>query len=658
MVHGLELQVLKSSKNISELLEDQELSDISRKIISDYEEDVDSRAEWHILITKALQIAKQVQNSKNEPWPNASNVQLPLMTQGSIDFASRVFPEIIKSGNVVKSVIIGKDEDGKKRDRALRVSKYMTYDLIHRTDEWEDDMDKLLHVLPIFGTVFKKTYFDPIKERTVSELCNSFKIVLNNNVASLESARRVTHVINLDKNDIIERIRVGIFRDINLDKLYEADTSELEDEQTSVVLLEQHCYVDLDGDGYKEPYIVTLHQASGQILRIVNRFKRIKRNNKGEIRSIEPKLYFTDYHFIKSMDGGFYSIGLAALLYPLNNVANTLVNQLIDAGTLNNSQSGILGRGIRMKGGELKFRMGEYKVVDAAPGTKLADNVYQFPTKEPSPTLFQLLGLVLEMSKDLISATDIMQGKQPAQNAPATTVLTLVEQGLKIFNSITKRLYRSLRKELRKIYENHSVFLKDLEYTKILDEDASVKDDFALEGIDILPIADPGMSSDAQRLAKAQALISIPGLNQVEQIKYYLESLQLDKDLIEKLLPNEEELNQPKPDDLKTDAETGLLKAETIKTQVEAQVLSEKNVLEANKIEINKTQSEALSAEAIARIRKMEHDALNNSEKVDLATAKAAHEGKMKELDLLHKRDKDTFDGLVDLMDKQKKDED
>ena len=636
----LTIKELKSAINVAELLDDDQLKSIGQKVIAGYEFDEASRSDWKEIVDKAMLIAKQTMETKNHPFPNSSNVKYPLITMGAIDFASRTYPELIQNDRVVKVNVMGADPENKKQQRADRVAKFLSYQLLNANDEWEEGLDKLLHILPVLGTVFKKTYFDSILERPVSELCYPDRIVVNYKADSLEKAPRVTHILSFQRNDIVERIRAGLYLDLDTDTILEDD--DLTDEGFDIEFLEQHCFLDLDEDGYKEPYVVTIHKESGQVFRIVSRFKKVSKNSQGEVKKIIPEHYFTDFHFIKSPDGGFYSVGLGTLLYPLNSAINTLINQLIDAGTLNNSQGGFLGKGLRLKNGQIRMKLNEWKVLDAASGTDIAKNVVPLPTKEPSGALFQLLGLLIDISKDLVAANDVMQGKGQTQNVPATTILTMVEQGLKVFNAIYKRLFRSFRKEFKKIFELNKLHLSNKEYKNVLDEEvADVEIDFDLQDADVIPVADPSMATDIQRLAKAQAIMSLPSVDPRYATKMYLEALQLDEKHIDGLMPAPDPNQPPPPDYLKTLSETELNKAKVQEIMTTMQLKPLQMIEQAKQTEIKENESNSRITESAARSAKMVNDAANNSSKEQRTNSAAAHDAAMQEASLAHQRDKD-----------------
>jgi chaperonin GroES len=633
----LKIKELKSSNNIAELLDEQQLAEIGQQVYKGYEIDEASRTDWKQTIDQAMDIAKQVMSKKSFPWENASNIKFPLIARASIDYASRTMPEIIQNGKVVKAVSIGSDKDGKKDARANRVSRFMSYQLIEQSMGWEDGTDMLIQVLPILGTVFKKTYYDEVEKYNCSEMCVPDKIVVNYDTQSLEKAQRVTHLITLYSNDIVSRQRSKLFIDCDVDLLEGLDAS---DPDSGKEFLEQHTFLDLDEDGYKEPYIITIHKQSKKVFRIVNRFKKIHTSPDKKIIKIDPVQYFTDFHFIRSPDGGFYSMGFGSLLLPINKAINTLINQLIDSGTLNNMQGGLIGRGLRMKNGTIRFKMGEWQVLDAASGDDLRKNIFPWPTKEPSPTLFQLLSLLMQVGNDLSSTTDVLSGKSPAQNVASGTISQLVEQGTKVFVAINKRLYRSLKKEYRKLFELNSKYLTQEEYAAVMDDElADVKTDFDLVGIDVTPVADPTVSTDTQRVAKAGAFQGLRTADPREADKLLLQAMQLDEDVIAKLLPERDPNAPPPPEAQKVMAEIARLQAEIANISAQATLAAEKNAIEKAKLQQDLQESDSRINESVARSWKMQQDALNSMKKMAIVQAKMTSEQEMKAASLVHKVD-------------------
>lgn len=644
----INLKKLKSSNNIAELLDEEELLKIGQQVYKGYEIDEDSRADWVKTVDEAMEIAKQVMKKKSFPWENASNIKFPLIAQASIDYASRTMPEVIQNDRVVKSVVIGADLDGKKYNRANRVSKFMSYQLMQQSMGWEDGTDLLLQVLPVLGTVFKKTYYDETEKYNCSELCIPEKIVINYNTQSIEKARRITHLITLYQNDILERQRRGMFIDCDIETLRSIG-EDLEDVDSGQEFLEQHCYLDLDEDGYKEPYIVTVHKDTRTVLRIVNRFKDIQYNKNKEVIRIEPQQYFTDFHFIRSPDGGFYSMGFGSLLLPINKSINTLINQLIDAGTLSTVPGGLIGKGLRIKNGSLRFKMGEWQVLDAVNGDDIRKNVFPWPTKEPSSTLYNLLGLLMQVGKDLSSTTDALSGKMPAQNVASGTLSQLVEQGTKVFIAINKRLYRSLKKEYRKLYDLNFKYLSQEEYASILDDpEANVKIDFSDAGVDVIPVADPAVSTETQRIARAGALQQLRTADPRETDMLLLQAMQMDAETIEKLLPKPDPNAPPSPEVQKLMAEIAKMQAEVASISANATLLAEQNALEKDKLMQSNKESESRINESDMRSWKMVQDAMEGVKKLAIVEAKMNSEQEMKAIDLINKVDNQQANTIIE----------
>ena len=594
---------LSQSDNIAEDLDEQQLQEIGMQCSRDYDTDEASRKEWLDMMQEAIKIAKQVLEQKTTPWPGAANVKYPLITSSIISFASRTYPEVVRGDKVVMAGIIG-PPDPEKEKIAAAISDHLSYQLLIESPNWEEDTDKLLMVLPLMGLVYRKSYYDPINQMPATDLCLPDKITVNNHIKTIETARRITHQLDLYENDVIERIRLGIYRDVDLEKI-RSTVNDNNDEDLPLNFCEQHRYLDLDDDGYQEPYIVTFHKDTQIVFRIVARFdldKIIVNEKNGKIIRIPPVNYFTDYHFIPNPDGSFHSIGYGSLLYPINETINTTVNQILDAGTLSNRQSGFLGKGLRMGKGVVQFKPGEWKTVEAATGTDISKNIVPLPVREPSPVLFNMLNMMISSGKELASVTDILQGQQPAQNSPATTVLALIEQGLKVHTAIVKRLHRALKKEFEKLVRLNRLYMDDeIYYRSYSGEGTARQEYYANENLLVFPISDPNMSSDAQRMARAQALMSIkddPQVDKREILLRWLDALQIPN--IEKILPEPDPDAPPPPDVQKMFAEIDFLKAQI------GDILM-KRELEAFSLHIRDKESEARAAEGAARVSQMKH---------------------------------------------------
>lgn len=527
--------------NIAESLDEKQLITIGDDCSRGYKTDLDSRKAWEELLEKWTKLALQVAEKKSYPWREASNVKFPLLATAAMQFAARAYPSLVPSnGLVVKCRTYGYDLTGEKADRAERLSRYMSYQVMEEMDEWEEEMDKLLLTLPIAGTVFKKTYFDTSKQRNTSCVVMPKNLVVNYWAKNIDEAERLTEILPMTKRKLKEQQMLGLFLDIDLgtprgdssrkeDTTHELIEPEL-DGTTPYTILEQHTYLDLDKDGYAEPYIVTFEEESKKVLRIVARFNNegLQVSEKGDLILINPIQYYTKFGFVPNPDGGFYDIGFGRLLGPLNESVDTVINQLIDSGTLSNLQSGFLGKGLRIKVGEVRFMPGEWKTVNAT-GDDLKKQIFPMPVREPSAVLMNLLQYLITSGKELASVAEIFVGKMPGQNTPATTTMASIEQGMKVFTAVYKRIYRSMTKEFRKLYLLNREYANPEEYLDFLDKPI-MQDDFEGSENDISPAADPNASSTQERQAKVQALgqlLQLQTINPMEFTKRYLEAFEI-----------------------------------------------------------------------------------------------------------------------------------
>lgn len=484
-------------------------------------------------------LAKQTREMKTYPWPKASNIKFPLLTTAAMQFAARAYPSLVPSdGQVVKSKVIGDDPDGSKEDMAVRVSKFMSYQLLTEMKGWEEDMDKLLIMLPIVGTMFKKTYWCPLTQTNMSCLIHPKNLVVNYWTESLDTAARASEIIELTAREIKERQLAGVYLDKEL-PTHRAPTIETRlipdtdshpiDHTTPYQVIEQHTFIDIDDSGYSLPFIVTFLYDNGEILRISPRYDEkgitYSKTDSEKVIKVDAISYYTKFSFIPNPDGGFYDIGFGVLLGPINESVNTIINQLVDAGSLNNLQSGFIGKGLRIKMGETRFQPGEWKAVNAT-GDDLKKQIFPLPTKEPSNVLLQLMGTLVTSGKELASVAEIFTGKMPGQNTPATTTMATIEQGMKVFTAVYKRIYRSLAEEFQKLYRLNEVYLNPQTYAQVLDGPVG-PDDFKGDHYNIYPGADPTAVSQTEKLMKAQGLMELLPtgmLNPVEVIKRILEA--------------------------------------------------------------------------------------------------------------------------------------
>lgn len=517
--------------NAADLLEEEFLDSWGSDLLSGIEADLHSRSDWEKRNMEWIRLATQVVEKKTTPWPNASNVKFPALTLASLNFQARAVPMLIPGNDLVKSIVIGRDTDGSKEQSAIRVSKYMSYQCKHMMESWEPDMDRGLFVLPFGGTFFKKVFYDPIERVNKSELVLPNDLIINYYAKSISQAARVTHRLYFTKNEIEVMERAEVWLPVTEG---DPETKELKgtdvkvqritppsvaDESTPFEIYECHCWKDLDDDGYDEPYIVTLHASNGKILRVAARYDFSDENcvilsSKGDkVIKINPLEFFVDYIFLPDPYSGIYGLGWGSLVGPLNDSIDTLINQLIDSGTLNNSNGGLIGKGVKILGGDLRFKPGEWKIA-AFSGDDINKHLARLPTSEPSVVLLNLLQMLITSTEKLSSTMDIMTGEMPGQNTKATVVMQAIEQGGKIYSAIYKRLHKSLTKEFRLLYKLNAKHLPPEDYFLVLDGDKASSSeihraDFDEKSINIIPTADPTISSQAQKIAKTQALVEI-----------------------------------------------------------------------------------------------------------------------------------------------------
>lgn len=538
----MKIEALINSDNIANELDKELLKKIGTDVLEGFETDLSSRSLWEKDLEKWTKLALQIVEEKTYPWRGASNVKYPLLSTASMQFNARAYPSLVPSdGKLVKCKAVGADPDGMKAERARRVATHMSYQVLEEMEGWEEDMDRLLLILPITGTCFKKTYWDSSAQKNASKLVYPTDLVVNYWAKSIEEAERLTEIIPLSKRKIKERQLQGIYRECSLpDPKIEYNEESRDsrqgfvnpdaDETTPYILLEQHGFLDLDKDGYAEPYVILVEKNSREVLRITPRFTSadVLIDEKEKIVKITPVDHYTKFSFVPNPDGGFYDIGFGRLLGSINASADTLVNQLIDAGTLNNLQSGFIGKGLRIKMGDSTFTPGEWKAVNAT-GDDIKKQIFPLPTKEPSPVLMNLLQFLLQSGKELASVAEIFVGKMPGQNTPATTTMATIEQGMKVFTAVYKRIFRSLTKEYRKLYKLNYRYLNPEQYIDVIDEKVE-QHDYAGPENDIIPAADPQATAAQEKMTKAQNLMQVMSLGTLDPMqvtKYLLEAFEI-----------------------------------------------------------------------------------------------------------------------------------
>lgn len=570
----LHLEDIVQSPNLCDLLDEQDITYIGSTCFEGYTNDVESRRDWELRQAEANKLALQVYEAKTFPWPNASSVKFPLITVAALQFHARAYPALVNGNDLVKCRVIGDDPDGSKDARAKRIAAHMSWQCLEQDLSWEEEHDKGILVEAIAGTMFKKKVFEPGPGHNMTMLVLPDNFIINYYAKDIKECQRYTHRFYLNANNLKQRELDGRFRkiksepnpgdetEISIAKDDAQGTNRPPDDQTTPYLTaEQYCWFDLDGDGYQEPYIVTFDIDSQQVRRIVARFLPSgikgmdgkKWDGKTDVYKITPVDVFTKYEFIPSPDGGFYALGLGSLLGPINETVNTTINQMLDAGTMATLGGGFLGRGFKSKGGPITFQPNQWYPVDA-PGDDLRKNVLPLPVREPSAVLFQLLGLLLQYSERIVSATEMQMGENVGQNTPAETARTMNENGSRVYNAIYKRNWRAMRNEFRIQYGLNNTYLEaDEEYENLTTgKGAIIKPDDYLLGtsLDVRPAADPHVVSDTQRIDQAKMLVEnslkIPGHNRYESLLRLYTAMRVPD--IEKVLPHPMAPGQPGPD--------------------------------------------------------------------------------------------------------------
>lgn len=547
---------IAKAPNLCDRFKDDDLATLGGWVWNGYQRDKLSRAKWEQRMEAAMDLAMQVQKAKNFPWPGCANVVFPLVTIAALQFSSRSYGNIIQGTDVVKYRVVGQDPDQKLRDQADRISKHMSWQVLEEDAGWEEQHDRLLINLGIVGCNFIKTFYNPSLKCSVSELVMARDFVLNYKAKSVESCPRKTQVLELHRNEIYERVVNETYRNIlnsewfnsippqspSQDNLQQDNRQGVmpsqPDEDSPFRLYEQHRLLDLDQDGYAEPYIVTIEEQSKCVVKLVARWEREEDvettdfpGAKRKIRRIKPTEYYTKYGFIPAPDGGIYDVGFGTLLGPLNESVNSGINQLLDSGTMSNSNGGFLGRGVKIRGGVYTMAPWEWKRVDST-GDDLRKGMVPFPVREPSDVMFKLLGLLIEYTDRIAGTTDPMVGVSPGQNTPAETSRNTMEQGMKVYSGIFKRVWRSMKEEFKKRHQLNAIFLQSKQ--RFGNATAYInQEDYRSNPDLVVPAADPNLVSDGMRLTQAAAMREgahqVPGYSIPAVEKNWLRALKVDE---------------------------------------------------------------------------------------------------------------------------------
>ena len=506
--------------NLAEYIEDNDLQKLSNDLIASYESDKFSRKDWEDTYVKGLDMLGFKYEDRTQPFQGASGVIHPLLAESVTQFQAQSYKELFPAGGPVKTQVMGMTNP-QVEAQSGRVKEFMNYQLTHVMEEYEPELDQMLFHLPLSGSAFRKIYFDNTLGRPVSKFVSSEDLVVPYEATDLMTCARITHVVKMMSNELRKFQVSGFYRDIDLEDPKDDDPSKVKEKIDEIdgkkkaytkdnvhTLLEMH--VDLDLPGYEDaneageetgislPYIVTIEDNSGEIL-------SIRRNwNEQDPLKIK-KQYFVHYKFLPGL--GFYGFGLIHMLGGLTKTATSILRQLIDAGTLVNLPAGFKARGLRIRDDDQPLVPGEFRDVDA-PAGDIRNSLVPLPYKEPSGTLFNLLGFVIESGKSFAAVADMKLGEGNEVN-PVGTTMALLERGMKVMSAIHKRMHMAQGKEFKLLAQLFAETLPNVYPYQVVGGNQAVKAQDFDERIDVIPVSDPNIFSVTQRVTLAQQQLQL-----------------------------------------------------------------------------------------------------------------------------------------------------
>jgi hypothetical protein len=499
--------------NLADFLDESILVDIGSTLEEQYKDYRSSRQDWETTYTNGLDLLGFKYERRTEPFRNASGVTHPVLAESVTQFQSQAYKELLPADGPVRTQIVGKI-DSQKEQQAERVRDFMNYQIMTIMKEYEPEFDQMLFYLPLAGSTFKKVYYDEILGRAVSKFIPAEDLVVPYSATSLDDADAIIHVIKISSNDLRKQQVGGFYKDIDLgqppmvtdqlkQKEREIEGVRVEKQDDIYTLLECHVNLDIEGfedkdasgepTGIKLPYIVTIEEGSREVL-------SIRRNYKAEDPLKNKINYFVHFKFLPGL--GFYGFGLIHMIGGLSRTATQALRQLLDAGTLSNLPAGFKMRGIRVRDDAQPIQPGEFRDVDA-PGGNLRDAFMPLPFKEPSATLLQLMGIVVQAGQRFASIADMQVGDGNQQAAVGTT-MALLERGSRVMSAIHKRLYASLKNEFELLAKVFSSYLPPMYPYDVVGGTRQIKQLDFDDKVDILPVADPNIFSQTQRINLAQ----------------------------------------------------------------------------------------------------------------------------------------------------------
>ncbi len=508
--------------NLAEYLPDSVLDPLGAELADNYTDYKSSRKEWEKTYTQGLELLGFNYGDRTEPFKGASGATHPVLAEAVTQFQAQAYKELLPAEGPVRTQLIGLSTPDKEA-QAQRVKEFMNYQLMSQMPEYEAEFDQMLFYLPLAGSAFKKVYYDEIMQRAVSKFVPAEDIVVPYTATSLDDCESIIHKVRMTENDLRKQQVGGFYKDIEVDPSYLSETDsekaqrELEGttkgrDQKMFTLLECHVSIDLEGfedlgedetpTGIKLPYIVTLEEGTRKIL-------SIRRNFAAEDIMKDKINYFVHFKFLPGL--GFYGFGLTHMIGGLSRTATAALRQLLDAGTLSNLPAGFKMRGIKMRDEAQSIQPGEFRDVDA-PGGNLKDAFMTLPFKEPSATLLQLMGVVVDAGQRFASIADMQVGDGNQQAAVGTTV-ALLERGSRVMSAIHKRLYAAMKKEFTILGRVFKTYLPPEYPYDVVGGQKQIKQMDFDDRVDILPVADPNIFSQTQRISMAQTELQLATSN-------------------------------------------------------------------------------------------------------------------------------------------------
>ena len=508
--------------NLVDAIDDRELQSLSSDILSSVRQDKESRSEWEKTYVDGLKyLGMKFDESRSQPFEGSSGVIHPILAEAVTQFQAQAYKEMLPAKGPVKTQLIGA-RTAETEAQADRVQEFMNFYIMNVMQEYDPELDMLLFYLPLAGSAFKKVYFDTVLNKAVAKFISPEDLIVPYEASDLSSAERITHAINMSRNEIKKQQLSGFYANVDItENSYEADESDVQKEIDEIeglgpsyaedrdhTVYEVHTILDLKGfedvgedgepTGLKLPYIVTIDESSQTVLSI--------RRNYNEADQYKNKInYFVQYKFLPGL--GFYGLGLSHMIGGLSKASTSILRQLIDAGTLANLPAGFKARGMRIRDEDEPLQPGEFRDIDTT-GGNLRENLIPLPIKEPSNVLMQLLGLLVDSGKRFAAIADTNIGDMN-QAMPVGTTVALLERGTKVMSAIHKRLHYAQRIEFQLLSKVFADYLPPEYAYETGTGPREIKQGDFDERIDVIPVSDPNIFSQSQRITLAQELLQM-----------------------------------------------------------------------------------------------------------------------------------------------------